>query len=71
MILFYNRFQLPTQMSVEKKVEELSIGENPAASIANESAPATTATNSKNVEGEEVVLGEDGQPLSKKALKNY
>ena len=43
-------------MSVEKKVEELSIGENPAASIANESAPATTATNSKNVEGEEVVL---------------
>ena len=56
-------------MSVEKKVEELSIGENPAASIANESAPATTATNSKNIEGEEVVLGEDGQPLSKKALK--
>ena len=56
-------------MSVEKKVEELSIGENPAASIANESAPATTATNSNNVEGEEVVLGEDGQPLSKKALK--
>lgn len=56
-------------MSVEKKVEELSIGENPAASIANESAPATTATNSNNVEGEEVVLGENGQPLSKKALK--
>lgn len=56
-------------MSVEKQVEELSISENPAASIANESAPATTATNSKNVEGEEVVLGEDGQPLSKKALK--
>lgn len=56
-------------MSVEKKLDDLSIQENPAAPIAKEAAPATTETTKKPAEGEEVILGEDGQPLSKKALK--
>ncbi|EMG48614.1 DPS1 Aspartate--tRNA ligase [Candida maltosa Xu316] len=56
-------------MSVEKNLENLSVQENPAEAIAQKSAPATTETSEKTVEGEEVVLGEDGQPLSKKALK--
>lgn len=47
----------------------MSIQENPAAPIAKEAAPATTETTKKPAEGEEVILGEDGQPLSKKALK--
>ncbi|KAI5967715.1 DPS1 [Candida margitis] len=50
-------------MSTSEKLENLSINEKPAES------PAAKQENSTSEQPEEVILGEDGQPLSKKALK--
>ena len=50
-------------MSATEKLENLSIDEK-----RNES-PTAKQESSSSEQAEEVVLGEDGQPLSKKALK--
>ncbi|KAI5948872.1 DPS1 [Candida theae] len=50
-------------MSTSEKLENLSIDEKKAES------PASKQESSSSEQPEEVILGEDGQPLSKKALK--
>lgn len=50
-------------MSASEKLENLTINEKPA------EAPADKQESLSSEQNEEVILGEDGQPLSKKALK--